>query len=257
MAALIWEPLARAIAAAGTDAHVDRLIDLIGAGIPHEMVTVTRYSATRAPEFVRHRRFSDEMVRSYLQNYYVYDPFYALWRRERRPGIVALKRLADDEMKRGRYIAEFLARSSIRDELGVMLGDGGDCCLGVFLDRTRRSFRDAEVATLEERFPVLAALHEVDVKARGPGFIRPPGAAAPAAAPQRVPTLPPGLWPELSARERQLVQLILAGHPNAGIASRLGISLGTVKNHRGRIYDKLDITSERELFLEFFQHYAR
>ena len=254
MAGRIWGPLARAIAAAGTGEHVDRLIDLIGADIPHDVVTVTRYSATHAPEFVRHRRFSDAMARRYLQEYYVYDPFYALWRRDRRSGVVALKRLADDEVKRGRYIAEFLAQSEIGDELGVMLQDGGDWCLGVFLERTRRGFRDAEIALLEERLPVFAALHAIDVKARGPAFMRTAGAAQPGASPRREPALPPDLWPELSPRERELVQLILAGHPNATIAQRLGITVGTVKNHRRSIYEKLDITSERELFLEFFQH---
>jgi DNA-binding CsgD family transcriptional regulator len=55
-------------------------------------------------------------------------------------------------------------------------------------------------------------------------------------------------------RERELVDLILAGHPSATIADRLRITLGTVKNHRRRIYDKLDITTERELFLQYFEH---
>lgn len=50
--------------------------------------------------------------------------------------------------------------------------------------------------------------------------------------------------------------MILAGHPTANIAERLGITVGTVKNHRRRIYEKLDITTERELFLQFFQHQA-
>ena len=81
----IWALLARAIAATGSDEHVDRLIDLIGADIHHDLVTVTRYSATKVPEFVKHRRFSDEMVRRYLADYYVFDPFYACWRRERQP----------------------------------------------------------------------------------------------------------------------------------------------------------------------------
>ncbi len=58
----IWAPLAKAIAATGTDRHVDCLIDLIGADIDHDLVTVTRYSTTQTPEFVKHRRFSDEMV---------------------------------------------------------------------------------------------------------------------------------------------------------------------------------------------------
>lgn len=168
MTGQIWGALARAVGAAGTGEHVDRLIDLIGADIPHDVVTVTRYSATHAPEFVTHRGFSDTMARRYLNDYYVYDPFYALWRRERRTGIVALKRLADDDMKRGRYIAGFLAQSRISDELGIMLPDGADWCLGVFLDRAGRGFRDPEIALLEERLPVFAALHELEVRARGP-----------------------------------------------------------------------------------------
>ncbi|SNB71189.1 regulatory protein, luxR family [Arboricoccus pini] len=51
----------------------------------------------------------------------------------------------------------------------------------------------------------------------------------------------------LTARQRQIVQLCYEGHHNASIARRLGISIGGVKNHKMRIYDKLDITSEREL----------
>lgn len=104
----IWQAISRAIAATGADRHIDCLIDVIGADVPHDLVTVTRYSATAKPEFVKHRRFSDEMVRRYLASYYVYDPFYAHWRRERRLGIVPLRALADDEAKRGQYIAGFL-----------------------------------------------------------------------------------------------------------------------------------------------------
>ncbi|WP_315927066.1 LuxR family transcriptional regulator [Mesorhizobium sp. SP-1A] len=250
----IWDSLARAIAATGTAEHVDRLIDLIGADVPHDLVTVTRYSATRMPEFVKHRRFSDEMVRRYLENYYVFDPFYACWRREQRLGIVPLRTLADDEVKRGQYIAEFLAQSRICDEVGILLADGGDWCLGIFLDRTEKPFRDSELALLTERLPVFASLHALDIRAKEPDFSRTSAPAALGALPRREPALPEGLWPELSARERELVQLILAGHPTKTIAQRLGITVGTAKNHRRRIYEKLDITTERELFLQFLQY---
>ena len=59
------------------------------------------------------------------------------------------------------------------------------------------------------------------------------------------------LWSNLSPREREIVRLILSGHLRAGIARKLGLSAGTVKNHRRNIYGKLDITSERELFLQY------
>ena len=58
----------------------------------------------------------------------------------------------------------------------------------------------------------------------------------------------------LTHRERQIVRLTLEGHPIAGIAKRLGVSRGTIKNHRLRLYQKLDITTERELFLTHMRH---
>ena len=53
---------------------------------------------------------------------------------------------------------------------------------------------------------------------------------------------------ELTPREAEIVRLSFVGLPNAAIAKQLGVSVGTVKNHRWRLYYKLDITSERELF---------
>ncbi|MFU8776053.1 MAG: helix-turn-helix transcriptional regulator [Roseovarius sp.] len=52
-------------------------------------------------------------------------------------------------------------------------------------------------------------------------------------------------------REAQIFRLALMGFPNSSIAKRLEISVGTVKNHRWRLYSKLDITTERELFRLF------
>ncbi|MCE8021335.1 response regulator transcription factor [Halomonas sp. MCCC 1A11036] len=52
----------------------------------------------------------------------------------------------------------------------------------------------------------------------------------------------------ISDRERDVVFLSLLGYPNSLIAKKLSISSGTVKNHKYSIYNKLDITSERELF---------
>ncbi|TWG97314.1 Response regulator containing a CheY-like receiver domain and an HTH DNA-binding domain [Mesorhizobium sp. J18] len=251
-----WQPLADAIAATGTNQHIDRLIDSISAFVPHDLITVTRYSASSKPEFVKHRRFSDEMVRRYLDDYYVYDPFYAYWRQERRPGILPLRQLASTELKRGKYMAEFLAQSRICDEIGIMLADGEDWCLGIFLDRTSRFFRETEIRILQTRFPVFQALHETDLRTRSADFRRTSTASVVGDSPRREPIISADIWPELSPRERELVQLILAGHPTAAIAEQMNIAIGTVKNHRRRIYDKLDITTERELFLQFFQHKA-
>ena len=242
--------MARAIAAAGTPDHLEELIEVVSAGIPHDIVTVTRYSATEPPEFVSHRRFFDRMVELYLADYYVFDPFHEGWRKDRLQGVVPLKSLETAKSRRGRYIAEFLAQSQIRDEVGILLPDGGDWCLGIFLDRSTRRFSNSEIAALNERLPAIEALHALDLRTRLPDSRN--GSSrdeAPAPAP---PVLSDGLWPELTPRERELVQLVLSGYPTATIASKLGISVGTTKNHRRKIYQKLDITTERELFLQYF-----
>ena len=60
----------------------------------------------------------------------------------------------------------------------------------------------------------------------------------------------------MTPREREIVSLSLAGKSNTEIADDLGIEIGSVKNHRGRLYKKLGITSERDLFRLFLDHLA-
>lgn len=59
---------------------------------------------------------------------------------------------------------------------------------------------------------------------------------------------------DLTPREREIVGLIVSGLSNAEIAENLGIEVGSVKNHRGRLYKKLEITGERDLFKMFLDH---
>jgi DNA-binding CsgD family transcriptional regulator len=49
--------------------------------------------------------------------------------------------------------------------------------------------------------------------------------------------------PRLTPRQKDLLHLLAAGHTNAQIARRLGISEGTVRTHLENIYDKLNVSS--------------
>jgi DNA-binding NarL/FixJ family response regulator len=51
----------------------------------------------------------------------------------------------------------------------------------------------------------------------------------------------------LTARERQILSLVATGRSNKEIASRLGVSLKTVDNHRTNLMRKLDVHSVAEL----------
>lgn len=51
----------------------------------------------------------------------------------------------------------------------------------------------------------------------------------------------------LSAREREVMDLVVAGHPNKVVAHRLGIAVRTVEIHRARVMDKLGARNLSEL----------
>jgi PAS domain S-box-containing protein len=51
----------------------------------------------------------------------------------------------------------------------------------------------------------------------------------------------------LTAREREILLLLLRGHRVATIASRLYLAPGTIRNHLSRIFQKLGVSSQAEL----------
>jgi FixJ family two-component response regulator len=51
----------------------------------------------------------------------------------------------------------------------------------------------------------------------------------------------------LTAREREVMALVVTGMLNKQIAAKLGIAEGTVKVHRGRVMTKMGVTSVAEL----------
>ncbi len=55
------------------------------------------------------------------------------------------------------------------------------------------------------------------------------------------------LLAELTEREREVMALAVAGHPNKAIADRLGISHRTVEIHKGRVMHKTETTNLLDL----------
>jgi DNA-binding CsgD family transcriptional regulator len=124
----------------------------------------------------------------------------------------------------------------------------------VFLERSTRNFRKHDIEHLKRAFPLMQAVHGVHRRLLSPNINHSHSAPE---APRRVRwpngELPGELWPGLTAREREIAAMILAGHPPSAIAGRLRISTGTVRIHRHNIYAKLDITTEREVFLQYIE----
>jgi DNA-binding NarL/FixJ family response regulator len=59
----------------------------------------------------------------------------------------------------------------------------------------------------------------------------------------------PAPFPQLSERERELLQLLAEGHSNTDIAQRLYLSPKTVRNHVSNIFTKLEVASRAEAII--------
>lgn len=58
----------------------------------------------------------------------------------------------------------------------------------------------------------------------------------------------------LTPREREILNLVRAGHTNARIGAELGISENTVRNHIARLYGKLRISTRSEAIALAYEH---
>jgi two-component system response regulator NreC len=89
-----------------------------------------------------------------------------------------------------------------------------------------------------------ALLDAVRAVARGEAYLSPSVADAVLADYRRHVTNPVDL---LTAREREVLQLIAEGKTNKDIANQLGLSVYTVEAHRGRLMEKLNLHSTGDL----------
>lgn len=62
-------------------------------------------------------------------------------------------------------------------------------------------------------------------------------------------TMPAYAFPELTQREREILDLIASHQDNADIAERLGVSLKTVRNHVSNIFSKLQVVDRAQAIL--------
>jgi DNA-binding NarL/FixJ family response regulator len=63
------------------------------------------------------------------------------------------------------------------------------------------------------------------------------------------PPVTPSPFPELTAREREVLDLLAAGRNNRQIAERLGLSAKTVANHISAIFAKLQVADRTQAIL--------
>ena len=243
-------PIAQVANQVGEPGFYPALLSTLATRLDADLSMMMRYSAQNAPEYLIHDGLQAEHMALYLRGLYRVDPIYRLCRKAQAYGVKDLTEISTPEELAGDYFNIFLRLTGMADDLAILFPIEDAASIGLVFER-RTPFLRREIAEMRSLFPLLDSLHRLHRKLSLP---------AERTRSRRGPGLPPidyraavdaFLREELTPRERDIVGLILLGYPTAKIAARLKLSVNTIKNHKKRMYNKLDITTERELFLGF------
>lgn len=227
-----------------------RLIRVLGEQLPISNWVCMRY-ALEAPPLVLARSEgppeSEQRFEDYLRRAYLIDPFYLVVRETpelAQQGFATLDEVAPDKFASTAYFQEYFRLNVLADEVQYLVPEGPGRWLSLSLGNARR-YTPAELGLLRLVAPWLRAL-----LARRGASDRVGEPADGARAPGREGA------PELTAREREVMHLMLSGHSAKLIARRLGISDETVKVHRRHIYAKFKVSTQSQLFSIFLAREA-
>ncbi|MBM9402106.1 hypothetical protein JUN65_10990 [Gluconacetobacter azotocaptans] len=237
--------LGAAATAIGTRDFPDALRAALDLLAPSQMMNGFFYSPEgRAFDLYSERLVADRalIVDRYLAGAFVLDPFHDAVRADGQPRMIAMRDCAPDSFTQTEYYRLHYAATGIVDEIGFVLPlDGGH--VGVLsLSRFGPAppFTAGERARLHSAAPVVCAFGQRH-------WFPAPGRVCDGAGPvARIE------HERLTRRETEIVTLILKGHSTPSLAAVLGCAPNTVKVHRRRIYAKLAISSQAELFRLFW-----
>lgn len=229
------ESVGEAISALGHRSFGDHLAEALGCIVGFDTLSLWAYGT--GDRVVSVYSTFDASYRSshmgmYASHFFRIDPFYRAVREQRLNEIVTAHHSWRDRECR-RYYSEHFQPAGFGDEVGFGFTLDGETTLVLSLLRRQGHglFEPDHADALRWIQPTAVALARrqwTDLKT--------------ATAENG------GIEERLTSRERQVVELIIAGCSSDAIALRLNISLGTVKVHRKNLYQKLGISSQGELF---------
>lgn len=198
----------------------------------------------------------DKLFKDYLNGFYLLDPFYLDCLEDPRAGLIRLDDVAPDHFEAEDYFQRYFQLNIVKDEVQFNLPLAQRRVLALSLGSPLR-FSAAEVMLMTAvtpwllglmrqrlRFERLLAESQHDSDAAIVVRLESAVGDAPGAPKAR----PAAAALGLTARELEILHLLLSGHSSKGIAQKAGISPETVKAHRRHIYSKLGVRSHPELF---------
>ncbi|MEX9840118.1 helix-turn-helix transcriptional regulator [Providencia rettgeri] len=234
------ERLPDVIDSVATNQFYPNLLSWLSSLIAFDNAIVYSFEKGAPPRFLSkvERRNSDSINRIYQRGAYLMDPFYQEIQKGGASKVLTLKELAPKGFYHTDYYLNFYRKTGWCDEAGLLLDISTNRQLGIFFGNEDRPFFSEKYtqAPLKDAFDIIRSMVKLHKD------------VSPSSVSNHYQNTDMQTRFGLTPRECEVVELILAGKGSAQIAQALFISLGTVKNHRKNIYQKLSINSQVELF---------
>ena len=247
-------PQARLVLAIGGTAFADRLLEAAGACLAHDAAALMIFHPAAPPAVLVDRLKPAErawLYGDYLSGVYALSPFYRAAQKLKGPRVARVREIAPKGFAQSEYHRRYFALIGVDDMIGLLIPASQSETVFMSFSRSTgsRRFTAADAKALSACAELLAAAVTRHCEIAGPLASRHIAAAAAPVAHRPAPS-------GLTAREAQVVNLMLEGHSARAIGEVLKISGETVRVHRRHIYEKLGISSQGELFRWFLSRRA-
>lgn len=200
------------------------------------------------------------LFQRYLLHYYQHDPLYDSVLGAAQQGVFHLAQVMKKDTSstlapHAIYQQEFYRQTQWQDEAAIIITLDEQRAIAIYLGVTQagNTFQTADINALSQRFDTIAALcqqHWINADL----LLAEPQTAQHDVSQWVRKAIGDFGQQQLSQREQEIAALLIQGLDSKEIAQQLGITLGTVKNHRKRIYAQLNVASLSELFQLFLNH---
>lgn len=253
-----WEDeLGDTIQAIGDTDFEQKLESALKCLVNFDFVVMFRYRGDETPA-VLYDSFSpvtrEIHVTKYLEGPYLLDPFFQACRAKTKPGLYRLKEIAPDRFYQSEYYRSYYRKTDLAEEIGFLISLPKSTYVVISLMRMKHSsaFSGKELRRLQAVEKIVHALslrHWQNLTANfSDDALAPDQTVIKKRVDEVFRTFGESI---LTARECEVVGLVLRGYSSDAIADILGIAKGTVKTYRRSIYAKLGISSQSELFSMF------
>ncbi|WP_018388920.1 helix-turn-helix transcriptional regulator [Ancylobacter sp. FA202] len=216
---------------------------------------ILSFSAAEAPVVLEHcspiKR--DRFRHCYMKEAYRLDPFYMAAVEGMSIGVSRCKEIYAQDFTSSAYNNLYYKDVPLVDEIGILCPVTPEQTIHISLGRCTGAprFDPSVLDNLNAAEPLVASL------VRKHALLRPDLCRRAAPLPDDKSEPIDTSWLRrfnATRREVEVAVLVLRGHTNASIACVLGISEDTVKVHRKRLYVKLNISSQAELFMKYMSN---